>query len=197
MRISSFFVLIIVVCVCLSAHGQPPKSPAKLESLRTDFQKVLEKAQSSHDDAAKLAAEDYKLQLTQLLDAETKAGRLDSALLVRDEIKNIDAIGVRNFKVSSKAELKKSLSGSKWKWHESPLTLQTDGYAKHPTWEANKLIVKWEVVDRRTVLLIIEKGRDQDRYSILEFSEGLDSFKGFDFGSGRFDAKKRIPASSK
>jgi hypothetical protein len=37
------------------------------------------------------------------------------------------------------------------------------------------------VIDRRTVLFIIEKGRNIDRYAILTFSEDLSQYKGYNF----------------
>jgi len=197
MRLLQCSIFVACATLSVSAYGQPAKPPGQLESVRADYRKVLEKIQVSNDAAVKLAAEDYKRQLVLLLDAETKAGRLDAALLVRDEIANIDASTGPNTKLATKAALKKALGGTKWKWDESPLILQSDGLAKHPGWDASKIVTKWEVVDRRTVILIIEKGRNINRYAILEFSESLDEFKGFDFEQGRLEVKKRLPGSIK
>lgn len=58
-------------------------------------------------------------------------------------------------------------------------------------------MTRWEAIDRRTVLLYIEKGRDRDRIAILEFSESLGEFKGFDFENRVMEVKKRLTADAK
>ena len=144
----------------------------------------------------KEASDEYKSQLTQLMDAETKAGKLDAALTVREEIKAVEDTAPKS-RVATKAALKKSLENTRWNWADEALILRADGIATHPAWVAGKLVTTWEVVDRRTAIISIAKGRDTNRIAVLEFSETLDEFKGFDFGGGKLESKKRLPALSK
>jgi hypothetical protein len=49
-------------------------------------------------------------------------------------------------------------------------------------------------IDRRTVVLIVERGRGNGRYAILEFSEKLDEYKGYGFdNAARLTTSKRFP----
>jgi hypothetical protein len=179
--------------VCLTAAGQPP-APPKLAAARADYQKTLDKAKAAYDESLKQAASDYRRRLTTLLDEETKAGKLDTALAVRDEIKGVDEGGR---KVATKADLKRALAGSRWAWDESPLVLQADGVARHAGWEANKLTTRWDAIDRRTVILVVEKGRDTDRIAVLEFTESLEEYRGIDHRGVWFERKRRLAPAAK
>jgi hypothetical protein len=91
------------------------------------------------------------------------------------------------------AELKRAVSGTNWDWGEGDVTFKEDGYAEHPVWNGKLgLVTKWEPIDRRTVVLHIEKGRDANRYAILKFSEDLSSFSGYSFeNAARLSSKRR------
>lgn len=154
-------------------------------------QKALEKAKAAYDEATKQAVEGYKRQLEALVSEETKAGNLDGALAVRNEIKAVTG-GVAIPKSGTKADLKKALGGTKWDWGDGTLTLQADGFAKHTNWDPDRSVYRWVAVDRRTAVLILDKGRDSNRLAVFEFSEALDEFKGYDFSRGELATKKRI-----
>ena len=53
------------------------------------------------------------------------------------------------------------------------------------------LVTKWEVVDRRTVVILIEQGRDTNRTITITFSEDLTEFQGFLFNGTRMPVQKR------
>ena len=55
MRIRISLILAVAMCACLTANAQPVKAPSKLESLRADYQKSLEKVQAANDAVAKVA----------------------------------------------------------------------------------------------------------------------------------------------
>jgi WD40 repeat protein len=96
--------------------------------------------------------------------------------------------------VTTKDELREALADTKWDWGDGTLELRADGTAYHKAWvERFHLTKRWEAVDRRTVLMVVEAGRELNRYGILEFSEDLSQFTGFDFGyMQRMPDKKRI-----
>lgn len=77
----------------------------------------------------------------------------------------------------TKAELTKLLVGSHLEWGKG-VELKADGYAKNVDWEAGGLEIRWEAIDRRTILLTVEKGREHDRCGVLTFTEDLNGFSG-------------------
>lgn len=89
--------------------------------------------------------------------------------------------------VTTKDDLRKFLSGSQWEWGpKENLTLKPDGDAHNPGWVTREgWSTRWDAVDRRTIVLVIVKGRNTDRLAVLVFSEDLASFDGFGFDSGR------------
>ena len=96
-------------------------------------------------------------------------------------------------KVETKEELQNFLNESIWIWAKGgDLHFKKDGHIGHAGWEAAGFLMRWEVIDRRTVILEIERGRDHDLHAILTFSENLEEFTGFDFqGKIRMEPNKR------
>jgi WD40 repeat protein len=99
----------------------------------------------------------------------------------------------------AKDELRLALTNTRWNWGDAILELKADGKTHHPIWEDRfHLTTRWEAIDRRTALLYIESGRKLNMYSVLEFSEDLAQFAGFDFGAtNRFIPKKRVSPLAK
>lgn len=196
MRVRTCILLILVLGACLgrTSRGQSPKLPIKLVAAQTDYQKASDKAQAVYDDAIRQATGIYKRQLTESLVSETKIGNLDAAIQIREEIKKAEEMVSPRSNVSTKAALKKVLMGTRWNWGNKPLVFQADGYANHPDWDSTRSATRWEAIDRRTVVLIVERGRGNDRYAILEFSEKLDEYKGYGFdNAARLTTSKRFP----
>lgn len=81
----------------------------------------------------------------------------------------------------TKASLKEFLSGTKWNWLTGDIEFKADGSASHATWTQNGWTVRWEAIDRRTVLLAIEQGRLSDRFAVLQFDDEMLSYDVFDF----------------
>ena len=91
-------------------------------------------------------------------------------------------------KVQTMEDLDKFLSGTTWKWGDFDMVLDTDHYVRHPQWAQDGVVVRWEAIDRRTVLLVCEQGRSADRYAILMFAGNLK-----DYGVYNFDGATRLP----
>jgi hypothetical protein len=70
------------------------------------------------------------------------------------------------------------------------MTLKPDGSLECKGWD---FVVRWEVIDRRTVVFFIEKGRDTNRVAVLMFAEDLSEFRGFDFHGPKLPVSKRKP----
>jgi WD40 repeat protein len=96
--------------------------------------------------------------------------------------------------VANKDDLRQALADTKWDWGDGILELRADGSVYHPAWnEQFHLAKRWEPIDRRTVLMVVEAGRELNRYGVLEFSEDLSQFTGLDFGHyQRMPDKKRV-----
>jgi hypothetical protein len=90
--------------------------------------------------------------------------------------------------------LRKQLEGTTWLWGDDKVLVKLDkeGVVRNDLWESQGLVTKWEPIDRRTVFLVVEKGRDNDRYAVLTFTEDLQEYDGYDFLHG-----KRLPRNHK
>lgn len=97
---------------------------------------------------------------------------------------------------SSKArdELRQALTNTRWNWGEAILELKADGKTFQPNWDNGfRLTTRWEPLDRRTAVLYVESGRKQNLFAVLQFSEDLLQFGGYDFGAtGQMPPKKRV-----
>ena len=84
-------------------------------------------------------------------------------------------------------ELLSHITNTLWQWDGTrgeTVLFQENGYVEHGGWTQRGLVTRWEVIDRRTVLLKIERGRTRDLYAILIFKEDMSSFEGFNFHGG-------------
>ncbi|MCP4262534.1 MAG: LamG domain-containing protein [Planctomycetes bacterium] len=84
-------------------------------------------------------------------------------------------------------KLRKHLRGTMWQWDGSGgevVRFVDNGYVKHEGWTRRKLITRWDVIDRRTVLLRIERGRNHDLYALLMFNDEITAYDGFNFHGG-------------
>ena len=125
-----------------------------------------------------------------------KAKMDDQAAVIETELKAMfsnKAAGakIRPAEVTTKEDLQKYLSGTSWSWGDN-FKFKPDGYVEVKEWDGRGLVTKWESVDRRTVVLVIEKPRDASRIAVITFSEKLTEFTGYDF-----DGKNRIPPSKR
>ena len=87
----------------------------------------------------------------------------------------------------SEVQLKEHIINSHWQWDGDSgeeILFKGNGYVEHPGWIGRRLVTRWEVIDRRTVLLEIESGRTKDIWAVLVFSDDISSFTGFNFHGG-------------
>jgi hypothetical protein len=100
-------------------------------------------------------------------------------------------------KVESKEELKTEVSGSTWAWWTGPdeeVRLQPDGKVSHNNWNKLGFVIRWEAIDRRTVLLVIEKGnRDNNLVAVMALSEDMTKYTGYGFEGVKIsEPRKRL-----
>lgn len=83
--------------------------------------------------------------------------------------------------------LRKQLEGTTWLWGEQDAVVKLDkeGFVRNELWESQGLVTKWKAIDRRTVFLFVEKGRDNDRYAFMTFTEDIKEYDGYDFLHGK------------
>jgi len=98
-------------------------------------------------------------------------------------------------------ELQRRVIGTSWEWDGNSgetISFQADGYIKNPSWDDRSLITSWQVIDVKTILLKIEKGRSRDLYAILTFSDDYSSFSGFNFhGGAKLQESRKLDNSLK
>lgn len=88
------------------------------------------------------------------------------------------------------------LNDTFWQWdgpYGETILFQADGTVEHAGWTGRGLVTRWEAIDRRTVLLIIDKGRTQDLYAVLMFDEAVSAFAGYNFHYGtRLEVSRKL-----
>jgi hypothetical protein len=134
----------------------------------------------------------YELVVREL----TRAGKIADAEKVQAELKDVlnksPTVKIdRPGEVGSKADLQKFLPETTWTL-DGGLTFKPDGSVVVKQWAEDGLVTKWEVVDRRTVVIIVEKGRDTNRTVVITFSEDLTEFGGFLFDGSKMSGHKRV-----
>jgi hypothetical protein len=155
------------------AGGKLPAS-ARLKQAATTYQATMRQA-------ARTLEKDFDQTIKDL----TKAGKLAQAEAAQAELKEL-----RSRTVATKEDLQKHLSDSVWAWDDG-LKLNADGSTEQRAWQAARLVTRWEAVDRRTVVLWIERGRDSNRTATLVFNEEMTEATGFGFDGARIKSLKR------
>ncbi len=93
-------------------------------------------------------------------------------------------------------QLAEHITNSLWQWDGAggeKITFNANRLVENEGWTARKLVTRWQVIDRRTVLFEIESGRSRDSYAVLTFNEDMSSFDGFNFhGQTRIKPSLRL-----
>jgi hypothetical protein len=93
--------------------------------------------------------------------------------------------------VKTAADLERFLTGTVWDWGDGEVEFSPEGIVtRHAGWAKAGLVTRWGAVDRRTVALRIESGRDRDRVAVLVFADDLTKFGGLDFSGGKMDVTR-------
>jgi hypothetical protein len=85
-------------------------------------------------------------------------------------------------------ELREHLQGTKWQWDGGggEFIMFSKGASTCGEWSLAKdgLIVSWDAIDTRTVLLSLVRGRTNDLLAVLVFNGDMTSYTGFAFKGG-------------
>jgi len=94
--------------------------------------------------------------------------------------------------VANAVQLQRFLIGTKWEWGADTLELTRDGTVREANWVSRGLVTRWEAIDRRTVLLTITSGRDDNRLALLRFDENLMHHDAISFEGGKVPNNRRV-----
>lgn len=165
------------------------KADAPLVAARGEYEKAVGTGRSLTADAIGKATAEHRKRLATIQEQETKAGNLDAAVAARDEGRRIDAGLAVNAKVETAEDLRGVMPGTVWSWDKDTLQFAANATAFHRGFGGN---ISWVAVDRRTVMLMRSEASGKSRLAVLQFSEWLDRFEGYDFDGKRIEAKSRV-----
>jgi hypothetical protein len=171
---------------------------ARMRSASSDYNRALRAAASALSDAFETAiTESTKtLQLEQAaaFQQEWDDFKADRESLTTTTRTKPDAPPTPA-EITTKEQLKAHLLGTDWSWEMEQVRLKPDGFVENKGWDARGLVTRWEAIDARTVLFVIEKGRGNDRIAVLRFTDDLTQYNGYDFVAKPLLSMKRKPAS--
>lgn len=198
--------LLIVIGVCgVMAIGLHPTSraqttpeppvPKAVADVEQRYQLQVAKVQRDFDAQVKKLRQERAEQLRTMLDKAMERKDADQVVVLRnlmqslpDDATSANAGSSRNgsrAKVESATALQRYLADSKWEWgNDDALLLSGNGIVQNAGWQSRGLITRWEAIDRRTVVMKIEQGRDDNRLAIMRFNESLTSYDAINFEAG-------------
>ncbi len=106
----------LAASVAVSAGGFPQVSAAA-EKAKKKYLAALEQAQQKYSDEAEQLFAEHLQDLDGVLETETKTGRLEVAVGIRDEIQRLRAEGPSVFAESSPTSLRQAISRLTGTWH--------------------------------------------------------------------------------
>jgi hypothetical protein len=173
--------------------GKLPAS-ARVGTAGGEYQKAAKAAlaalEKAYDQAIKDSTKALKIEQAEAIRAEWKENQAPNSAVLKPE--KGPGGPIRPAAIASKSDLKRALTGTVWDHGDADLTLRADGHVQHAVWDRMGLVTRWEPVDRRTIVLVIEKGRDHNRCAILTFNEDLTDFTGYGFeGATKYQPGKK------
>jgi len=93
------------------------------------------------------------------------------------------------------ADLARRIAGTTWEWcgDRGPVTFGSDGFCRLADWDRMGLVTSWKAIDGHSVLLTIERGREQDRYAVCVFNDDFTEYGGFNFHRAEpLDVSRRV-----
>ena len=142
-----------------------------MQKLDAEYQQKANTIKQSYVDSLKTALKTL---------AKKDDGDPDEIAKLSVKIKEVQKTVVQS-PLAETTELEKALRGTTWEFANELITFQNNGTIGNKGWTARGLVTGWRVIDRRTVIFSIERGRDHDRYAVLTFSPNIDSYSCFNF----------------
>ncbi len=192
-RLTVAGILVCIAGVCLAGDAPTTSPNPNSEDVERVFQERLRASERQYSLDVRRAREERVKGLQELQDRAMSSQNLDTALMLREKIKGAEAelsqepnFQSRRSPQAEMAALQSRLNGSLWHWGaEDFVRFEPNGTIANAGWTARGLLTSWKVIDRRTVLLVIERGRVQDRYAILTFTPNIDGYTGYGFEAAK------------
>lgn len=148
------------------------------QALPAAMKQQLATARTNLDKSYSTAVKEYLI-----LKDDAAAGAIEKD---QKEFRN-GSVGLRPIDVSTKEDLQKYLINTVWAWGN--MTFKADGSAEVSEWAG--FVVAWDAVDRRTVVIRVQKGRDRDKVAVVTFNEEITEAHGFAFGGEKLAYKRK------
>ena len=144
------------------------------------------------------AAEERLRNLHLLEDRALASQDIDTAAGLRAKIRAAEEGETESRRLSSAARedemnwLKHRLDGTLWHWDNDFIRFESDGTVKNAERASRGIATQWKVIDTRTVMLSILKGRRDNMTAILTFSPKADSYSGWGYDGERLPTNKPV-----
>ena len=151
-------VFTLSICAAQAQSKKPDKEPERLTILRTSWQQARNKATEPIDLK-------YRQELQKILESLTKAGDLDGALVVKQELEGLSADKVTDGRVDTGRSLLTRLRGTTWSFNEGNGELQfTFKDGKEVSWKdvRSQKVFPMKIEQMKDGSLFIPWGGTQD-----------------------------------
>lgn len=171
-----FLLLPFLLCSIAPAQSpttQPTKTAAEID---IEFRAASSIARRECEEKIAVANDERIRELKASLADAMARQDIEGAVKLRDAIKSAGQDGV-----PPRLQLQNSLANRHWTWGNELLRFDDDGTVFNPSWANQKVTTRWVMIDARTVLLVIAKGRKTDRLAVLTFNPQMDTYTGYGF----------------
>jgi len=190
---------LVAALVILIGAGPATKPIRSLSDVESSYQDKIVIATKQYRGAMTDAAEERLRNLHVLENRALQDQDIDAAASLREKIREAETGEAELKRLSSNERndeinwLHQQLDGTLWHWGTDTdfIRFKTDGTVGNAEWSARNLVTHWKVIDTRTVLFTISKGRRENLTAILQFTPKIDSFAGVGFDGGTLPANKQ------
>jgi hypothetical protein len=181
-------------------NASPDAAPKTVAEVDARYQSQLARLQRDFDWNVKQLRQERTKQLQALLDRAMEQKDADQVVAIRNLMQASPDVGAMSAgpppprgKVDTASALQRYLADSKWEWGaDDMLVLSRNGIVQDANWQSRGLVTRWEAIDRRTVLMMIDKGRDDNRCAIMRFNETLTGYDAINFEGGAKQNNRRL-----
>jgi Lectin C-type domain len=201
-----------------SRNGSPTSQPSPASTQAAGIAQIdkalalkVAAAQDAYRNQVTTARRERLDALKVLFDQALASKNLDGALALRNMIRSTEDEILRDqtstapvkAALAERGTLESFLPGSTWewgggtpeskRWNDGRIVFEADGTVTNPNWQGQGGTMRWEIVDRRTVLLTSNGGAQNGFFAAFRFSEGLDSYTGVGRNGDTLPVNRRLP----
>jgi hypothetical protein len=162
-----------------------------LDDVQSNYQDETAAAKREYQEMIEKADEERLQGLHTLEDRALQNQDIDLASNIRGNIKAIEHSSQEAPAMSESDRqnqmnwLEHRLDGTLWHWGDDFVRFEPDGNVGNYGWTSRGLVTHWRVIDTRTVLFTIVRGRGDNLYAILTFSPNAAFYNGQGFEGGK------------